>query len=161
VKIAANTSLIDGRPATKERWAELLMDHPGIYADDGPSPAGNPGPYLHVPNADGQRWHRVYPKFRRTVGVERTSVGWRWVEKRKPRVKPPKTQRVMDGLRYNLLSPRVSTWGMCVDCGKEPARGGGRCVVCWIVNGKRCRPDAVWHRYRRWLQHWADKRGDA
>lgn len=61
--ITQRNSLIDGCIPTKKTWAALDWSQPDrIRADLGPSPAGNPGPYLHVPNIDGDRWHRVYPR---------------------------------------------------------------------------------------------------
>jgi hypothetical protein len=31
------------------RASEMQLEHPQVFVDGGPSPAGNPGPYLHVP----------------------------------------------------------------------------------------------------------------
>lgn len=49
--------------AKDERWAWKAA-----HVDRGPSPAGNPGPYLKLPNADHEsEWwgtaHRIYPKW--------------------------------------------------------------------------------------------------
>jgi hypothetical protein len=56
-------SYLDGSPASRDRWSELDFTAPEIFVDEGPSPAGNPGPYLHVPApADGTR-HRIYPRM--------------------------------------------------------------------------------------------------
>jgi hypothetical protein len=57
-----------------DAWKQLQFQH--AWVDQGPSPAGNSGPYLKVPyvhpdDADGRPWqdndrltvHRVYPRF--------------------------------------------------------------------------------------------------
>lgn len=58
--IAAN-SYVDGFVAPK-LFASLVFDG-RVYADPGPSPAGNAGPYLHVPHRNGDTVHRVYPRM--------------------------------------------------------------------------------------------------
>lgn len=67
-------------------WERLVFDD-RVFVDPGPSPAGNPGPYLHVPMrphpADKQDnpelWtvHRVYPRYQ--VG-DRIWVRETWAE---------------------------------------------------------------------------------
>ena len=52
--------LFDGTPCNEETWAEL--DWSRAYVDMGPSPAGNVGPYWHVPRPRGDTVHRLYPK---------------------------------------------------------------------------------------------------
>lgn len=61
-------SLIDGRPGIKNFWP--LLDLGNAWIDPGPSPAGNPGPYLKVPLmqlAQSEYFtdtvHRVYPRY--------------------------------------------------------------------------------------------------
>lgn len=53
-------SLLDGAPVDAETWAALDLEK--AWVDPGPSPAGNPGPYLKVPrkNDPEERVHRVY-----------------------------------------------------------------------------------------------------
>jgi hypothetical protein len=53
-------SFFDGRPWPKGRWSE--MQWTAARLDSGPSPAGNPGPYLKVPHLDNETAHRVYPR---------------------------------------------------------------------------------------------------
>lgn len=59
--------LFDGYPIRTDRqkhnWSKL--DWSRAYIDMGPSPAGNPGPYWHVPwDCDGEElWARLYPKL--------------------------------------------------------------------------------------------------
>jgi len=53
-------SLVDGHAATAAVWARLEFSC--SWVDPGPSPAGNPGPYLKVPTVDGDTTHRVYPR---------------------------------------------------------------------------------------------------
>jgi hypothetical protein len=52
--------LFDGVKCTEEIWAEL--DWSRAYVDMGPSPAGNVGPYWHVPRPYEDTVHRLYPK---------------------------------------------------------------------------------------------------
>lgn len=56
--------LFDGRRCTPEEWEAL--DWAKAYVDMGPSPAGNLGPYWHVPLGDGDTVHRLYPKLVQT-----------------------------------------------------------------------------------------------
>lgn len=58
----ANT-LIDGSPWSGH-WTKFGdLDFTNARPDPGPSPAGNAGPYLHVPRQDGETVHRIYPKW--------------------------------------------------------------------------------------------------
>lgn len=68
-------AIIDGRKTQTRRvvtrgsslnWSPRLdFAHPRIWPDPGPSPAGNRGPYLHVPNKGGwdEGGARVYPRW--------------------------------------------------------------------------------------------------
>ena len=61
--VTRGTSYLDGSAPDKERWSEL--DFNDAHVDPGPSPAGNPGPYLKVARTtktDVFR-HRIYPRF--------------------------------------------------------------------------------------------------
>lgn len=52
-------SHVDGARASPALWADLNFDE--AWVDSGPSPAGNPGPYLKVPRrSDAEMVHRVY-----------------------------------------------------------------------------------------------------
>jgi hypothetical protein len=53
--------LFDGRRCSQEQWDRLQWN--GAWVDLGPSPAGNLGPYWHVPLRDGDTVHRLYPKL--------------------------------------------------------------------------------------------------
>jgi hypothetical protein len=56
--------LFDGyqiKGAFLDLWNDL--DWAKAYVDAGPSPAGNPGPYWHVPLKSGDSVHRLYPKI--------------------------------------------------------------------------------------------------
>jgi hypothetical protein len=55
--------LRDGHRCSKEQWD--LLDWSKAWMDMGPSVAGNPGPYWHVPDRDGDCSHRMYPKILR------------------------------------------------------------------------------------------------
>jgi hypothetical protein len=61
--ITPRNSYYDGGPVNKARWAELDWASQDIFVDKGPSPMGNPGPYLHVPDKDGDAVHRIYPRY--------------------------------------------------------------------------------------------------
>lgn len=57
--------LFDGRPINNAARIEMFnrLDWSKAYVDLGPSVAGNPGPYWHVPMDDGDTVHRLYPKI--------------------------------------------------------------------------------------------------
>lgn len=66
--ITPRTSLVDGRGIGRrgmfgdpEFWQHL--DFGAAWVDRGPSPAGNPGPYLKVPYPPEGSVHRVYPRI--------------------------------------------------------------------------------------------------
>lgn len=59
----ASNSLVDGVGISAKRWADMQFDWSRAVVDKGPSPAGNPGPYLHVPAGNGETWHRIYPRY--------------------------------------------------------------------------------------------------
>ena len=52
--------LFDGSPCKPDQWERLNWSK--AWVDMGPSPAGNPGPYWHVPLKDGDTIHRLYPR---------------------------------------------------------------------------------------------------
>ena len=56
--------LWNGRRCTLKQWKSL--DWSKAYMDLGPSPAGNTGPYWHVPTRDGDAVHRLYPRLLQT-----------------------------------------------------------------------------------------------
>lgn len=56
------TSLLDGvEHMNRPRWTGL--DFSDAFVDPGPSPAGNPGPYLKVARPAEDSRHRVYPRW--------------------------------------------------------------------------------------------------
>ena len=64
--VKLRNSLIDGfgRVPYGRKWEDF--DFTAAYVDNGPSPAGNPGPYLHVPLPCEGTVHRVYSRW--TIG---------------------------------------------------------------------------------------------
>lgn len=63
--VAPSNSLVNGDSPLKRSnglcgWPDL--DFSKAWVDKGPSPAGNPGPYLKVPGGDDSV-HRVYPRW--------------------------------------------------------------------------------------------------
>jgi hypothetical protein len=59
--VTAQNSLLDGWPMVMAIWRQL--DWKQARIDRGPSPAGNPGPYFHVPCPPHGTVHRIYPKY--------------------------------------------------------------------------------------------------
>lgn len=59
--IDAHNSLIDGNGISKKRWQAAGFDLANASIDNGPSPAGNPGPYLKATCAEGTT-HRIYSR---------------------------------------------------------------------------------------------------
>lgn len=66
--ITRQNSYIDGGPAYKRIWDGLQFDK--AWVDQGPSPAGNIGPYLQVPRIETKNGkfvdkyvHRIYPRY--------------------------------------------------------------------------------------------------
>lgn len=65
--LTPNNTWWNGHPWTKRLKAQT-WDWGKAWVDKGPSPAGNPGPYLHLPwlAGDDDQWedtsHRIYPK---------------------------------------------------------------------------------------------------
>ncbi len=65
---------------------------------------------------------------------------------------------LVDKLKYQVLTPSVTTWGACPDCG-EGSRGSDRCSIC-IINQA---PDdvkwdleSIYRRLEDWQRAWAD-----
>ena len=74
----ASNSLVDGVGISAKRWADMQFDWSRAVVDKGPSPAGNPGPYLHVPAGNGETWQWHYPYIRSVIGFGAGDVGgWR------------------------------------------------------------------------------------
>lgn len=64
--VSRANSLVDGRapsmkPGVLGYWPLLRFDEATV--NQGPSPAGNPGPYLKVPLPEEQSSHRIYPRW--------------------------------------------------------------------------------------------------
>lgn len=59
--VTSQNSLFDGGPWPRHiKWGDL--DWAKAWVDEGPSPAGNPGPYWHVPYPKGGTTHRIYSR---------------------------------------------------------------------------------------------------
>lgn len=88
--IAPHNSLIDGHGMRSwDRYGTPLWDK--AWVDDGPSPAGNTGPYLHLPFSDGTT-HRIYPRINAgdTIWGKET-----WTYK-----VPPDSHAMKSGVKY-------------------------------------------------------------
>jgi len=59
--LAKHNTSVDGCGA--RLFDELEFEHDDVFVDSGPSPTGNPGPYLKVPRRGEDTVHRVYPKI--------------------------------------------------------------------------------------------------
>lgn len=55
-----HNSLVDG---TRSRKLYADLDFSQAWVDNGPSPAGNPGPHLKAPRISEDTVHRVYPQW--------------------------------------------------------------------------------------------------
>lgn len=60
VPVARLNSYVDGHRPSLPLWEALDLSR--AWVDGGPSPAGNPGPYLKAPTFDGDSTHRVYSR---------------------------------------------------------------------------------------------------
>lgn len=65
--VTARTSLVNGEPPCMSRDPEIISAWPQLdlgagWLDPGPSPAGNPGPYLKVPGGE-ESVQRVYSRI--------------------------------------------------------------------------------------------------
>lgn len=108
--ITPSTALVNGSPSRKEDWPRL--DFNDAFVDAGPSPAGNPGPYLKVARPDDGTRHRVYPRVqpgdslwvRERCWVDKVTGAFRWYDR--PDVID--VQRERDGvkLRPSIHMPR-------------------------------------------------------
>lgn len=70
--IGAYNSLVDGRGISAKNWDKYQFDFTKAWVDDGPSPAGNHGPYLHVPSLNPEydgATHRIYPRIQPGDGI--------------------------------------------------------------------------------------------
>lgn len=61
--ITAHNSFVDGHGISNKRWQEMAFDMAQARLDNGPSPAGNAGPYLKAPSASEGTTHRLYPRI--------------------------------------------------------------------------------------------------
>lgn len=59
--IDAHNSLVDGNGISKKRWEAAGFDLANAMIDNGPSPAGNLGPYLKATCTEGTT-HRIYSR---------------------------------------------------------------------------------------------------
>jgi hypothetical protein len=85
--IRAGNSLIDGWTRRGIPWRELNLAN--AWIDPGPSPMGNPGPYLKACRMDpdnllcphpDETVHRIYPR-RPDVQPEMRGGVWYWISK--------------------------------------------------------------------------------
>lgn len=77
--VTAHNSLVDGAGMGTARWKAMQFDWSRCYVDQGPSPAGNPGPYFHVPSRrepNDETWHRVYPRVQPGHALWGRESGW-------------------------------------------------------------------------------------
>lgn len=65
--VNVSSTLIDGSHVSPKTWRNYGLDFGRAFVDNGPSPAGNPGPYLKAPALrygwQDETTHRLYPKW--------------------------------------------------------------------------------------------------
>lgn len=61
--VTRTNSLVNGSACNAASWASLDFQSDRVFVDGGPSPTGNPGPYLHVPRQGDETVHRIYPRW--------------------------------------------------------------------------------------------------
>lgn len=106
--ITMGNSLVDGRPPWRKQWPHLRFDAPEVFVDGGSSPAGNIGPYLHVPHDDGETRHRVYPRIE--VG-DRLWVRETWApDRRAPEVPYVAVHRATDEVHLEARGATPDRW---------------------------------------------------
>lgn len=68
--------MLDGRSIKADNPVWLGLDWSRAWCDMGPSVAGNPGPYWHVPFPEQETIHRLYPKllFTKWLTIVRQAV---------------------------------------------------------------------------------------
>lgn len=73
--VDAHNSLVDGNGISKKRWEAAGFDLANATIDNGPSPAGNPGPYLKATCAEGTT-HRIYSRVQpgERIWVKETTI---------------------------------------------------------------------------------------
>lgn len=81
--------LFNGTKCSPEMWTEL--DWTRAYMDMGPSPAGNVGPYWHVPRPSDDTRHRLYPKVLRSKWLLLIRRAVEEAVAAKPRAPEPRT----------------------------------------------------------------------
>lgn len=121
--ITAQNSLVDGAGMGPRSWEAMGFDFTQAWVDAGPSPAGNPGPYLKVPaHREGQATvHRISPRVepgdalwgRESLVASRDElgniVGYTYVaDDAKVRRCPDLAPEVSDGMAFaHLVRPGV------------------------------------------------------
>lgn len=61
--VKPRNSYFDGGSWPRDVVNVLFKDWGNAWVDEGPSPAGNPGPYLHLPLPELGTTHRIYPRW--------------------------------------------------------------------------------------------------
>lgn len=61
--LSRRNTMLDGSPWSRYSWEDRDWQWADSWVDPGPSPAGNPGPYLKVPEKSQDTVHRVYPRI--------------------------------------------------------------------------------------------------
>lgn len=136
--ISADNALIDGSRSRKHAekvWPTLTWDA-RVFVDNGPSPAGNAGPYLHVwQRPEYGAACRVYPR-KHVAGMraEKRNGVWCWVYPAK--VPAPTEATVMrQVLAYLRHDPRVLTWRQSTGAARLTGKGGRECVYFFGKQG--------------------------
>ena len=121
--ITRHNSEVDGRGSMPYRCAWEDFDFDKAWVDHGPSPAGNPGPYLKVPLPKMKTVHRVY---------SRTWTGDRLYVREAAYIAPPNFAEDCDAnWKDNEGRPRVVSWRASME---------GDSIRCADEFGVKCTP---------------------
>lgn len=104
--LSARNCLVDGVSMSAKRWDAMQWDWGSAWVDDGPSPAGNPGPYLHVISLVHWTTHRIYPRVR---PGDRLWVREAWRASSAHNSLAPRDIPVGDGIEYAADPERILT----------------------------------------------------
>lgn len=166
--VTSANSLVNGSPPCMRKNKDIIeawcnLDFSKAWVDKGPSPAGNPGPYLKVPGGD-ESVHRVYSRVQAgdRLWVKETFVP-RYFDDGKPAYRADWTAWATEVVKQPKWKPSIfmPRWASRItlevtdvrverlqDISDEDAGAEG--VSCWVcfevlwqsINGKR--PGCSW-----------------
>lgn len=123
--VSARNSLIDGSPTSSRKWESMEFDFDQAWVDQGPSPAGNPGPYLHVPSMAHGTVHRIYPRYFNCWDALWVRETWcnAWDDERDRWSDPPRYHYRADGYEVRHVdSVHRSPWQPSIHMPRKASR---------------------------------------